>query len=86
MTSTENTRKYDPPPSPIHMRAQFCKISGTRLPRNANADVSFFVLNPPPSSGKITIINLSLIILGPERGYMTINLAKLIMPQTQIQS
>lgn len=47
MTSTWNTRKYDPPPSPIHMRPQFSKISGTPLPLNADADVSFFVLEPP---------------------------------------
>ena len=39
-----------PPPSPIHMRPQFSKISGTPLPLNADADVSFFVLEPPPCS------------------------------------
>ena len=48
MTSTQNPRKYDPPPSPIHMRPQFSKISVTPLPLNADADVSILGLNPPP--------------------------------------
>ena len=48
MTSTQNPQKCDPPPSPIHTRPQFSKISGTPLPLNADAGVSFFMLSPPP--------------------------------------
>ena len=46
MTSTQNPRKSDPPPSPIHKRPQSIEIWITPPPLIADADVHILVTTP----------------------------------------